>query len=329
MNYTLHQLQVFAKVVQTKSITRASEELYLSQPAVSIQLKNFQDQFEIPLTEVVGRQLYVTDFGKEIYTMAERIINEVYAINYKTQAYKGFLTGRLVISIVSTGKYVMPYFLTEFLKEYKGVDLVMDVTNKSKVINSLQNNEVDFALVSVVPDELKVNKETLMENQLFVIGNKDEQLHKHVISKDELKDMPLIFREEGSGTRFVMENYFRKHKINVRKKMELTSNEAVKQAVIAGLGNSIMPLIGLRNSLSAGDLKIIPTAGFPIKSQWQLIWLQGKKLSPVAQAYIDYVHKNKTAILKDKFSWIDDIPTLKIAKGEKNQKSNSPKKPKA
>ena len=307
MNYTLHQLQVFAKVVQTKSITRASEELYLSQPAVSIQLKNFQDQFEIPLTEVVGRQLYVTDFGKEIYTMAERIINEVYAINYKTQAYKGFLTGRLVISVVSTGKYVMPYFLTEFLREHKGVDLVMDVTNKSKVISSLQNNEVDFALVSVVPDDLKINKETLMENQLFVIGSGDEKIPKHVISKDELKDMPLIFREEGSGTRFVMENYFTKHKINVRKKMELTSNEAVKQAVIAGLGNSIMPLIGLRNALTSGDLKIIPAAGFPIKSQWQLIWLQRKKLSPVAQAYIDYVKKNKISILKEKFSWIDDI----------------------
>jgi len=308
MNYTLHQLHVFAKVVQVKSITRASEELHLSQPAVSIQLKNFQDQFEIPLTEVVGRQLYVTDFGKDIYMMAERIINEVYAINYKTMAYKGFQTGRLVISIVSTGKYVMPYFLADFLKENKGIDLVMDVTNKSKVINSLQNNEVDFALVSVLPEDIKVNKEALMENQLFVIGNKDENIPKHVISKHELKDMPLIFREQGSGTRYVMENYFQKHKISVRKKMELTSNEAVKQAVIAGLGNSIMPLIGLRNSLSAGDLKIIPTAGFPIKSQWQLIWLQGKKMSPVAQAYIDYVKKNKKFILKDKFSWIDKIP---------------------
>ena len=320
MNYTLHQLHVFAKVVQTKSITRASEELYLSQPAVSIQLKNFQDQFEIPLTEVVGRQLYVTDFGKEIYIMAERIINEVYAINYKTQAHKGFLTGRLVISIVSTGKYVMPYFLTEFLKNHKGVDLVMDVTNKSKVINSLQNNEVDFALVSVLPNDLKVNKENLMENQLYVIGGSDEQLPKHTINKDELKEMPLIFREEGSGTRFVMENYFQRHKINVRKKMELTTNEAVKQAVIAGLGNSILPLIGLRNELSSGDLKIIPTNGFPIKSQWQLIWLQSKKLSPVAQAYIDYIKKNKTNILKDNFSWIDEVPKMSMTKGKKNKK---------
>ncbi|MBA2612819.1 MAG: LysR family transcriptional regulator [Bacteroidetes bacterium] len=317
MNYTLHQLKIFAKVAQTKSITKAAEELYMSQPAVSIQLKHLQDQFEIPLTEVVGRQLYVTDFGKEIYSMAERIINEVYAINYKTMSYKGYLAGRLIISVVSTGKYVMPYFLTEFLKENKGIDLVMDVTNKSKVINSLQNNEVDFALVSVLPDDMKVHKETLMENQLYVVGGRNEQLPKHIISKDELKKMPLIFREEGSGTRYVMENYFDKHKINVRKKMELTSNEAVKQALIAGLGNSIMPLIGLRNDILSGDLKILPTAGFPIKSQWQLIWLQGKKMSPVAQAYIDYIKKNKTSILRDKFSWIDEIPLISLTKDKK------------
>jgi DNA-binding transcriptional LysR family regulator len=315
MNYTLHQLQVFVKVVQAKSITKASEELHLSQPAVSIQLKNFQDQFQIPLTEIIGRKLYVTDFGKEIYKMAELIINEVYAINYKTMAYKGFLSGRLVLSIVSTGKYVMPYFLTDFLKENPGVDLVMDVTNKSKVMNSLQNNEVDFALISVLPDDVKIEKETLMENELFVVGDKSEVLSKNKITKNELKEMPLIFREDGSGTRVVMENYFNEHKIKVRKKMELTSNEAVKQAVIAGLGNSILPLIGLRYEIGTGDIQIIPTVGFPIKSNWQLVWLPGKKLSPVAQAYVDYIKKNKKNILEKNFSWIDAI--LVDKKGKK------------
>lgn len=305
MHYTLHQLQVFVKVVQTKSVTKASEELFLSQPAVSIQLKNLQDQFDIPLTEVVGRQLYITDFGKEIYYMAERILNEVNAINYKTMSYKGMLTGRLVISIVSTGKYVMPYFLADFLKECPGIDLVIDVTNKSKVIGSLLNNEIDFALVSVLPPALKVKKETLLINELFVVGNRSEKNRKHIITKEELKDLPLIFREEGSGTRSIMENYFHKHKIRVRKKMELTSNEAVKQAVIAGLGNSVLPLIGMRNELSNGDLKILPTVGFPIKSKWQLIWLNGKKLSPVAFTYIKYLQEKKDIILKNKFSWIE------------------------
>ena len=158
MNYTLHQLQIFLKVSRIQSITKAAEELYLTQPAVSIQLKNFQDQFPIPLTEVVGRKLYITDFGKEIALAAEKILNEVSTIDYKTLAYQGKLSGRLKISVVSTGKYVMPYFLNDFMNHNNGVELLMDVTNKTKVVKSLERNEVDFALVSVLPKKLKVNQ---------------------------------------------------------------------------------------------------------------------------------------------------------------------------
>lgn len=134
MNYTLHQLQVFLKVAEKKSITLAAEELFLTQPAVSIQLRNFQQQFPIPLTEVVGRKLYITDFGMEISRAAEKILDEVYAINYKTMAYQGNLSGRLKISVVSTGKYVMPFFLADFMRANAGLELNMDVTNKLKVI---------------------------------------------------------------------------------------------------------------------------------------------------------------------------------------------------
>ncbi|MBQ0740075.1 LysR family transcriptional regulator, partial [Aquimarina celericrescens] len=123
--------------------------------------------FSIPLTEVVGRQLYVTDFGNEIAAAAKKILDEVEAINYKTNAFKGKLSGRIKISIASTGKYVMPYFLTEFMNIHSGVDLVMDVTNKTKVIRSLEKNEVDFALISVLPKKLKVNSVELMRNELF------------------------------------------------------------------------------------------------------------------------------------------------------------------
>jgi len=305
MHYTLHQLQVFAKVVQQKSITKAAEDLHMTQPAVSIQLKNFQDQFDIPLTEVVGRQLYITDFGMEIYQMAERVINEVYSINYKTMSYRGNLTGRLLISIVSTGKYVMPYFLSGFLNKNKGIELIMDVTNKSKVITSLENNEIDFALVSVLPEGMNVNEEILMDNELYVVTDRKTRVSRKPITKSEINKMQLIFREEGSGTRYVMESYFKKHNIHIKKKMALTSNEAVKQAVIAGLGNSILPLIGIRNELLNGDLKIIPANGFPIKSKWRLIWLKEKRMSPAAEAYIKYISENKGTILEDHFSWIE------------------------
>ncbi|MFN5133990.1 MAG: LysR family transcriptional regulator, partial [Chitinophagaceae bacterium] len=166
MNFTLHQLQIFYKITQTKSITKAAEELHLTQPALSIQLKNFQEQFEIPLTEVIGRKLYVTEFGNEVAVAAEKILNEVYAINYKTLAYKGQLTGRLKLSVVSTGQYIMPYFLIDFLKVHEGIELLMDVTNKSKVIQSLEQNEVDFALVSVLPLKPKVDSIEIADNKL-------------------------------------------------------------------------------------------------------------------------------------------------------------------
>lgn len=249
MNYTLNQLQIFLKIVQTQSITRASEELHLTQPAVSIQLKNFQDQFDIPLTEVIGRKIYITDFGHEIAKAAENIINQVHAINYKTQAYKGKLTGKLKISVVSTGIYVMPFFLSNFIKKHDGIELLMDVTNKNSVVQSLLNNEVDFALVSILPTNLNVEKLDLLQNKLYLVGNTDMQIGDNIYKKDIFKELPLIFREAGSGTRQTMEQFIDKNKITVVKKMELTSNEAVKQALLAGLGYSIMPLIGIKNQL--------------------------------------------------------------------------------
>ena len=235
MNYTLNQLQIFLKIVQTQSVTKAAEELHLTQPAVSIQLKNFQDQFEIPLTEVLGRRIYITDFGKEIAVAAENIINQVYQINYKTMAYKGQLTGRLKLSVVSTGKYVMPYFLSGFMQQHDGVELLMDVTNKSNVIKSLENNEVDFALVSILPDLLAVEKLDLIRNKLYLVGSKSVTIKRGAKPADVFQNLPLIFREKGSGTRQTMEAFFSKNNITTLKKMELTCNEAVKQALLAGL----------------------------------------------------------------------------------------------
>lgn len=306
MNYTLHQLLIFLKITQTQSITKAAEELYLTQPAISIQLKNFQDQFDIPLTEVVGRKLYVTDFGKEIAIAAEKILDEVNAINYKTMAYKGQLAGRLKISIVSTGKYVMPYFLSDFLKRHEGIELQLDVTNKAKVVEHLEKNEVDFALVSLMPDNLPVEKEELMENKLYLIGSNAQKFAQKEHDISILEDFPLIYREQGSATRKVMENFIADNKLSVKKKMALTSNEAVKQAIIAGLGYSIMPIIGIKNELLNGDLQIIPVQGFPIKSMWNMIWAKNKNFSPVAKAFLAYIREAKETIINDKFHWFEN-----------------------
>ncbi|WP_299321867.1 LysR family transcriptional regulator [uncultured Maribacter sp.] len=305
MNYTLHQLKIFLKVNENQSITKASEELHLTQPAVSIQLKNFQDQFSIPLTEVVGRKLYVTDFGKEIAVAAKKILNEVDAINYKTLSYKGELVGRLKFSVVSTGKYVIPYMLSNFSHQNKGVDLVIDVTNKVQVIESLELNTVDFAMVSVLPKKLKVERVELMQNKLYLIAGKKGLSNKGLSRKKIFEQSPLIYREAGSATRAAMENFIIKNKFEVRKKIELTSNEAVKQAVIAGLGFSIMPIIGLKNELRNNDVQIIPIKGLPIRTNWNLIWLKSKNLSPSALAFLEYLKDDKSQVMKENFDWID------------------------
>lgn len=296
MNYTLHQLRIYLKVTQTLSITKSAEQLNLTQPAISIQLKNFQQQFDHPLIEIIQKRIHVTALGKEIAVAAESIINQVDNINYRSQNFKNNLAGQLKIAIVSTGKYIMPYFLADFLKRNKSVDLTMDVTNKSKVISSLLQNEVDFALVSILPENIQVNKFDLIENELFLVGNISSlELKKNDTSFDHI---PFIFREEGSGTRQVMEKFINKAKIKINKKIELTSNEAVKQAIIAGLGYSIMPLIGIRNEIESGLLKIIPKKGLPIQTTWRLIWLKEKKLSPIAESYLKFLEKEKVQIIK-------------------------------
>lgn len=306
MNYTLNQLQIFQKVVETQSVTKAAEELHLTQPAVSIQLKNLQDQFDIPLTEVVGRKIYITDFGKEIAKSAEQILEQVNAINYKTLAYKGQLSGKLKISVVSTGKYVLPFFLSNFMDKNPGVQLEIDVTNKSKVLESLEKNEIDFALVSILPNNLNIEKIDLLSNKLFLIGKSDLPVKPSSKNLEFLGSLPLIFRENGSGTRQTMERFILQHNIQVQKKMELTSNEAVKQAILSGLGLSIMPLIGIKNELSNGELKIIPVKGLPITTTWSLIWLRGKRRTAVAEAFLNHIETERQHIIEEKFNWYEN-----------------------
>lgn len=306
MNYTLHQLKIFLKVTEYESITKASEALFLTQPAVSIQLKKFQDQFSVPLTEVVGRKLFVTEFGKEIAKAAENIINEVDAITYRTATYQNNLAGRLKLSIVSTGKYVMPYFLTKFMAKHNEVDLVMDVTNKSLVINSIEKNEVDFSLVSIVPDQLATNRIELLKNKLFLVASPKLGIKKESAKKAILEQYPLIYREQGSATRSEMEKFIKAQGVVSKKKIELTSNEAVKQALVAGLGCSIMPLIGLKNELKNGDLEIIQMKGLPIVTHWNLIWLSAKKLSPVAQAFSEFIQNERENIIAEDFGWYEN-----------------------
>ncbi len=304
MNYTIQQLRIFSEVVRLKSITKAAAELHLTQPAVSIQMRNFQQQFEVPLFEIINKRFYVTDFGIEIVNACNKILEELHEIDSRLAAFQGQLTGKLKISVVTTGKYFAPYFLSDFLQINPAVDLWMDINNTTQVLQSLHNNEVDFALVGLIPDDIKVNKLDLLPNKLFVITSGERKIQKLTQEKSVLKNLPFINREFGSGTRFLIDKFIKKHQLLVSKKLELRSNEAVKQALLAGLGYSIMPLIGLKNELLTKQLQIVPVKGFPIQSKWMLIWQKDKKLIPVAKAYLEFIQQNKQQIIDSRFAWM-------------------------
>ncbi len=302
MHYTLHQLRIFLKVSEYQSITKAAEDLFLTQPAVSIQLKKLQDQFELPLTEVVGRQLYVTDFGKEIAERSKRILDEAAGIKYTIDQYKGLLSGKIKISVVSTGKYVIPYFLKNFIDRYPKVEISIDVSNKQSVIAGMHRNESDFSLVSVIPDDLNVHAIELMDNELNLVGSME--FEGKIRKPKDLEKATLLFREDGSATRNAMEEYLRQKNIKIGKFMYLVSNEAVKQAIIAGLGVSIVPLIGLRTALAQERIQILPLPGLPILTKWNLIYNKGKALTPAQQELVRYMEENKDRLSEEHFAWV-------------------------
>lgn len=305
MNFTIHQLRIFTTICDLQSITKTSEKLFLTQPAVSIQLKKFQDQFDIPLTTMKGRQIAITDFGMSICEVSKRILSEVDNIRITTNQYKGLLSGRLSFSVVSTGKYVLPYILSNFKEAHPMIDISINVTNKQIVTKNMIDKTDDFYLVSVLPMVENTESIKLIKNDLYLVGA-TEYINSHVKKKmthNELSNHSLILREQGSATRSAMESYLLKHGITLQNTMELVSNEAVKQAVNAGLGLSIMPLIGLKNELSSGEMSIIPIKGLPITTEWQLVYNKGTQMSPVKKAFIDYINEVKIESLSTKFSW--------------------------
>lgn len=301
MHYTLHQLEIFLTVVDLQSVTKAAEELHLTQPAISIQLKKLQDQFELPLIEVISRKVYVTDFGKDIAERCRKIRAEVAHISHTVNQHKGLLTGHIKISVVSTAKYIIPYILKAFMDEHPGVKIDIDVSNKNQVVVALAKNETDFALVSVLPEDLQLEAIPLMENKLYLTGNKE--FDGKIKKPKDLSKVTLLFREKGSATRMAMEAYLRAHNVPVQKSMQLVSNEAIKQTINAGIGMSIMPLIGLRTSLKNKELHVYPVKGLPITTTWHLVNVKGKKFTPAQAAFVAYIENNKEEIVKTYFSW--------------------------
>lgn len=302
MNYTLHQLKILTKVCDYQSITKAAEALHMTQPAVSIQLKKLQESFEVPLTEVVGRQLFVTDFGRQIEQLARDLLDKAEEIELAADAHRGLLTGSIKIASASTGKYVVPYFLAGFMQQHPGVNISVDVTNKTAVVDALRENAVDFAVVSVIPEKLSLDRLPLLPNELYLTASSSYPDLPKRMTPERLGQCTLLFREPGSATRLAMESYLTERGVRVKRSMQLTSNEAVKQGVRAGLGLSILPRIGIQTELAVGNLQIVPMKGLPIVTEWNLVYGHGKRLSPAARALVDYIEREKDGIVETSFS---------------------------
>ncbi len=199
----------------------------------------------------------------------------------------------------------MPYYISDFVNQHSGVDFSIDVTNKQNVVRDLEQNKIDFALVSVLPKHLSLETIPLLKNSLHLVGGTTRELHNEGKISEIFQNEPLLYREKGSATRNAMEAFIDGRNVSVTKKIELTSNVALKQAVIAGLGYSIMPMIGIKNAVDIGAIKVIDYPGLPINTQWNIVWLKNKSLSPVASAFIEYLKIEKETITTKHFSWVN------------------------
>ena len=292
MNFTLHQLHVFGMVARHKSMTEAARRLHMTQPAVSIQIKQLQQAVDIPLIEVVGWKLHLTEAGERLYEAYQAIDLELESFDAVISQLKGGLKGSLNISSASTAKYFLPYLLGEFQKRYPQVKVSLKVTNRNEVIHHLSQNEYDLAVLTQLPNDDSITAIPFLENPLVMGAPPEHHLSKERdISIEQLKQEHFIFRELGSGTRMVMESYLKKNGINIKPIMELGVNEAVKQAIMAGIGLSIISKLSLGNELYLNKISILDMPDFPIMTHWHVLFKKEKRLTPVTQNFISFLQE--------------------------------------
>ncbi len=297
---TLHQLQVFEVAARHGSYTRAAEELFLTQPTVSMQIKHLTKAVGMPLFEQVGKKLFLTQAGKELFVTCQEIFGRISQFEMSVADMKGLKQGYLKITVVTTAKYVIPRLLGPFCQRYPGIEISLNVTNHSGVLERLSENKDDLYILSQVPDEPVVKSYPFLANPLVVLAHHDHPLAQQKnIPIQALADLPFITRESGSGTRAYVQKLFDAHKIMPKFKMELSSNEAIKQAIAGGLGVSILSRHTIALEGASGQIAILDVQHFPIPCHWYVIHLAGKQLSVVAQAFLEYLQTEGKQIAED------------------------------
>lgn len=289
MNLSLHQLRIFSKVAEERSYTKAAQKLFMTQPAVSIQLKQLQEQIGITLIEVIGKKVHLTQAGEYLYKATHQIEETLEDVDLFFANLKGSLTGQFTMSVVSTAKYFMPHMLGAFSRLYEGIEIDLRVSNRFEVLNDVFDNRHDLYVMSQVPDDDRLEAIPFLDNPLVLAAAVDHPLRDYkVIKPADLERFPFLLREEGSGTRMMMEELFEEWNIQPKIAMQLGTNEAVKQAVMAGLGLSILSRLSIPLELQTGNISIIEMENFPLESHWYLLYQKTKELSPIAQTFIDF-----------------------------------------
>lgn len=287
---TLHQLKVFEAVARHNSFTRAAEELFLTQPTVSMQVKQLSKVVGLPLFEQVGKRLYLTEAGKRLYSTCQEVFAHLAQFEIAIADLKGLKQGSLRLAVVTTAKYVIPRLLGPFCQRYPGIDVSLTVSNHEYLLERLSNNRDDLYILSQPPDDLDVSIHHFLENPLVVLAHRHHPLAlEKNIPLQRIAEEPFIMREPGSGTRKAVQKVFDDQNLSVKVKLDLGSNEAIKQAVAGGLGISVLSIHTLALEGSESSLAVLDVAGFPIQRYWYIVYPNGKQLSVIAQTFFDYL----------------------------------------
>ncbi len=289
---TLRQLEVFAAIARLGSFTRAAEELFLSQPTVSMQIRKLTDTVGMPLFDQVGKKIFLTEAGEELYRTCREVFSQLERFDMFVADLKGLATGTLRLAVVTTAKYFIPRLLGTFCQLHPGIDVVLKVSNRERILARLSDNEDDLYILGQPPDGLDAVDEPFLENPLVVLAPAGHPLAGQArIPLGRLVDEPFLLRESGSGTRIAIERLFATHGLKIRVRMELGSNEAIKQAIVGGLGISILSRHTLVMDAPAGQIAILDVEGFPIQRHWHVVYPSGKQLSVVAGAFLEHLRK--------------------------------------
>lgn len=293
MRITLGQLKAFEAVVRLASISRAAEELHVTQPAVSKTMRLLQDEVGLALFEHVGKRLSLTDAGRELLTTCGDWLETWSRFEQSIADLKGLKQGRLRLAVVTTGKYFMPRVLGPFSELYPGIEISMQVLNRDRLIERVTRNSDDLYIMGTPPDGLEIESERLMDNPLVVLAPASHPwTNCRRIPFAQLADITFVMREQGSGTRMAVEREFQKHGLPLRIKLELGSNEAIKQAVAGGLGLSILSRSTMRFDTARPELVELDVDGFPLRRSWYVVWPRSKQLSVVARTFLVFLREH-------------------------------------